>query len=725
MIPLTTTSQVVTGAAQVVGLAVLAATIAAIITVSYRWVTREQVPVGLALLGGLAGVAVYVSATPTLGEVIGGETSVLRAALYNIVAFAVSAGSAVGGHRFGDGFARDVLFSDPDTESEQNVSELLETVGRVTVVDIPEQVDDVVGYDPVTAETKEALAGERFVFPQRLTPAEIDERVRSRIRTDYGVGTVDLELAPDGTVEHIGVGSNAAGIGPTLPPATNAVAIRADPAFDASTGDIVQVWESDSMRRVLTGELRGVAGDVVTVAINSADTPKVDPTREYRLVTLPVEDRPAREFASLLRAAEESFASVTVEAGSPLHGLPVGAVRPTIVSVRPEGSEPLALPSREYVLSAGDLVFAIGTPNLLRKLDRATEPLDPSVVSTTTTESRTTPEPTQTGDEEQAASEAGTDKILDQSSDEPGRSEFPNTPETTDSAPEPADSPSPPDQTDSGQSEPATAGKADQSSFDELKADYESGGDWDEDDEDESETQSIEELAGGDGGSDGTTDGTTSFDELKAEFESGDADWSDDTADESVAAEQSADEEGSDESLDDSDDLMSLDEADISFEDESEEDRGGLESAGFDDDIEDGDLDAGFDDDTEDGLDESDDLSSLDVDEAEDLSEIEMDESGGESLFDDDPFDDDSLFEEAEEPLADEDALTDDESETAEDNEDEEDEDDEADDSDEDDGDDSGGGTSFAQLKEEFESGDADWEDDVSDSPGGDMRLDE
>lgn len=38
---------------------------------------------------------------------------------------------------------------------------------------------------------------------------------------------------------------------------------------------------------------------------------------------------------------------------------------------------------------------------------------------------------------------------------------------------------------------------------------------------------------------------------------------------------------------------------------------------------------------------------------------------------------------------------------------------------------DGGGSKSFAQLKEEFESGDADWEDDVSDSPGGDMRPDE
>ena len=33
--------------------------------------------------------------------------------------------------------------------------------------------------------------------------------------------------------------------------------------------------------------------------------------------------------------------------------------------------------------------------------------------------------------------------------------------------------------------------------------------------------------------------------------------------------------------------------------------------------------------------------------------------------------------------------------------------------------------SSFRDRKAEFESGDADWTDDVSDSPGGDMRLDE
>ena len=727
MIPLTTTSQVVTGAAQVVGLAVLAATTAAVVTVGYRWVTREQIPAGLALLAGLAGVAVYVSATPTLGEVIGGETSALRAALYNIVAFAVSAGGAVGGHRFGDGFARDVLFVDPVSEDDGNVSELLETVGRVTVVDLPERIEDVVGYDAVPEETKEALAGERFVFPQRLTRAELDERLRARVRADYGVGTVDLELAPDGTVEHIAVGSKAAGIGPTLPPATNAVAIRADPAFDASTGDIVQVWEAESMRRVLTGELRGVAGDVVTVAINSADTPKVDPTREYRLVTLPVEDRPAREFASLLRAAEESFASITVEAGSPLHGMPVGALQPTIVTVRPEDREPVALPLGEYVLSPGELVFAIGTPTLLRKLDRAAEPLDPSVVSTTTeaSESRTT----QVGETDQAAMETGGDETSeqgstpDQSADE---SISADSPEVDASLEQGGDSPSVADPSDSSGSEPATAGKADQSSFDELKAEYESGADWDEEDDgdDESETQPIEELAGSDdSGDDGdeTPDSGASFDELKAEFESGDVDWEDDD----TTAEPTADEEGEDDdgSLDDSNDLVSLDEADISFGDETEaEPEDDLKAAGFDDGSGLGD---GFDTDGfDDGMEEGDDLSSLDVDEAEDLSEIETEEGSDDGLFDDDPFSDDSLFEEDEEPLADDERPAEDENADDEDDEDEEEEEEEdADEGDE--SDDSGGGTSFAQLKEEFESGDADWEDDVSDSPGGDMRLDE
>ena len=371
-----TADQLVSSATQLFGLAVLTATLTAVVALGYRWYVRERIPLSLALLVGLSGVAVYLNTTTALGEVIDGEVDTMGVALYNIVAFLFGAGGALTGHRIGDAFGQDVLLEGPGGAVEGELSRLVKTVGRVTVVTLPEEIEDVVGYDNVPERTKTTLAGQQFVFPRNLTVAELDERLVSRLKTDYGVGTVDLELGDDGTVEYLAVGSRAAGLGSTLPPGTNAVALRADPAFAASTGDLVQVWDSEPVRRVLTGEVRGIADDTVTVAIDSAETSNVDSTRRYRLVTLPVEDRPSREFASLLRTADETFTSITVESGSPLHGMPLGALDVTVVAVKPAAAEPVILPANDYVLAPGAAFSVIALPELLRRLERASESLD-------------------------------------------------------------------------------------------------------------------------------------------------------------------------------------------------------------------------------------------------------------------------------------------------------------------------------------------------------------
>ncbi|WP_225335068.1 TrkA C-terminal domain-containing protein [Halomicrobium urmianum] len=369
-----TAERVVTAVAQIAGTAALAGLLAGVVALLYRWYVRERVPRGLALLVGLAGVAVVVNTTPLLAQEIGnvdGDVEVL-AALTNVTLFVVGGLGATAGTRLGDALATD-LFAATGRDVDADVSEIVQSVGRVTTVALPEEIDDVVGYDPVPEATTETLSGRRFLFPRRLTRVELRERLVSRLKSDYGVGHVDVELAEDGSVEYLAVGSRAAGIGPTLPPATNAVAIRADPAHAASAGDLVQVWETDPVRRVLTGELRGVAGDVVTVAIDAADTSKLDPTERYRLVTLPVQDRPDREFASLLRAADETMATVTVESGSRLDGARVGDVEVTVAAITREDVRPEPLPAADRTLEPGDVLYAIATPDLLRRLSEAAE----------------------------------------------------------------------------------------------------------------------------------------------------------------------------------------------------------------------------------------------------------------------------------------------------------------------------------------------------------------
>ncbi len=381
-----TTEDPVLLVAWLLGVGFAAAVAAGLVAVVYRWYVRERVPTGLGVLFGLTVVSVYVGATGALGAVISdpqAEAAILQTSdvLPNLGAFALGAAGSSVGIRVGDAIGTDLFAATGGRTVDADVSEIVQTVGRVTSVKLPDDIDDIVGYDPMPEETKASLAGKRFLFPRRLTKTELRDRLVSRLKTDYGVGHVDLELGDDGTVDYVAVGSRAAGIGPTLPPATNAVAVRADPANAASSGDLVQVWDTDPHERVLTGELRGVAGDVVTVAIDAADTPKLDPTREYKLVTLPVQDRPDREFASLLRAADETMGTITVPAGSELAGTPIGELGVTVAAITQPDSPPEPIPSRERVLDDGDVIYAIATPEALRRVETAANRQRPAATS--------------------------------------------------------------------------------------------------------------------------------------------------------------------------------------------------------------------------------------------------------------------------------------------------------------------------------------------------------
>ncbi|MFT4945796.1 MAG: hypothetical protein ACI8TL_000023 [Natronomonas sp.] len=684
---------------QLLGIAAMAALPAAVAAFVYRSVAEEQIPGWLAVAVGVSVAALYLGTAPAL-EVLLDETdpAPLAAALFDIGGLVGAVGGAALGRAVGDRFGTEVLVWSPTHETDEAVSQLARTVGRVTTVSLPVTIEDAPGYDPVARRTKENLAGAQFVFPRGLTVDELEKRIAEQLRSDYGIGVADMRFDRDGTLASLAVGTRAAGIGATLPPATNAVAVRADPGFSASTGDIVQVWEPDSMQRVCTGELRGVADDVVTIAIDAADTPKVDPSRRYRLVTLPVNDRPDREFASLLRAAEETFSTATVEAGSPLHGLPVGALDLTVTAIRPDDGDPVPFPDRTYRLAPGDLLFVIATPGDLRRLEDGVTALDPSVASTQRLSVDETPpaEGIQTGEPTATAREEPT-----------GEDGLP-------AGSGPAETPAPSTESEGDDGE-AISGKAGSDSFKEIKANFE------ESDPSTESSEPADDTA--EAGATETTD-TASFDELKSEFESGEADWdetepgresardADQSADQQPSGEASeaahsddelpesddieiafADEEDRADEADSDDELVSLDEADISFDDETD-DAGDGELGGID-------IDDDLQGDADDAV--SDDIGDLDFedDEDEDVSELDLAEEDG--LFSD--VDDGDAVEDDEESGGDDTA------------------DQAADDGDDDDSE--GGGTSFSELKEEFESGDADWEDDVSDSPGGDMRLDE
>ncbi|WP_251328032.1 potassium transporter TrkA [Haloplanus pelagicus] len=364
---------------QLIAFVVGAALVSGVAALTYRWYTKLRLPLWLSILLGLSTVALTLNTVGVFTDLLSGEMAIFSPArvVFNVLALGTGAVAAPVGRLVGDRIATDVFAVAGARELDVELSRIVRSVGRITDVTLPEDpgdIADIEGYDPVAAATKEALAGKTLIFPRRLTLADMEARLVTRLQDDYGVGNVDAELSADGTVEYLALGSRATGIGPTLAPGTVAVAVRADPANAASPGDRVQVWRTDpEPKRLLTAELRAHAEDVATLAVDEEDTTRLDAAETYRLVTLPSEPRAEREFASLLRAAEETMYVITVAAGSDLVGTSVDALDVTVVAVKGEdgGIDTLA---RDRTLAAGDEVYLVSRPEAFRRLESRSRP---------------------------------------------------------------------------------------------------------------------------------------------------------------------------------------------------------------------------------------------------------------------------------------------------------------------------------------------------------------
>lgn len=360
--------------ARILVLTVVAAFFGFCIGAVHRWYAAEQGPDGLAVLVGVSVVALYLNTAGALGEVVGGQQDFIaaEAAVFNVVTFFIAAVAAAGGNRLGDRTAAGVFAISGGKRLDRDVGRLVKTVGRMTTVKLPDDIDDIVGYDPVDAETKADLAGRTLVFPRRLTTEELRARFEERLRDDHGVGHVDVEFDDCGQISYLAVGSRVSGLGPTLQRGNAAVAVRADPPNNASPGDVVQVWSADApAERLATGELRGTAGDIVTLSMNASAARSLSPDKSYRLVTVPVQPRADREFARRLRAAAETMAAVTVAEGSPLVGTALNTLDVAVAAVRTADGEVDVVPPGDRLLAAGETVYAVSRPQHLRRFEES------------------------------------------------------------------------------------------------------------------------------------------------------------------------------------------------------------------------------------------------------------------------------------------------------------------------------------------------------------------
>ena len=365
--------------AQVLSLLLLAAGIATVAGFVFRWYAHDTLAEGIAILLGLSGIALVLNTTAALGLALSGEAEAIENdAVFTLAAFAAGTVGSDLGRRLGDLLgSRFAEVSRLPSRLDTEVSQLVKAKGRVLRVTLPEEIGDIDGYDPVPPETKTNLAGETLLFPRRITQAELRTRIVDRLKNDYDVGHVDVDLDETGSVQYLAVGSRAAGIGPTIDPGSVAIAIRADPAYAASPGDHVEVWRpGETPTRIARGELRAAVKDVVTIVVDAEDAAALAPEGPYKLVTTGARPNVDREFASLLRSADETMSAITIETGSSLVGSTPAGLKVTIAAIR--GAEDVdALPTRSRIFAPGDVIYAVGRPDRLRKLEAAARGVPP------------------------------------------------------------------------------------------------------------------------------------------------------------------------------------------------------------------------------------------------------------------------------------------------------------------------------------------------------------
>jgi len=368
---------------QLVGLSLLAAFVSGAAAFLFRWRVGTSFPEGPGLLLGLAAVGVVLNTRLVLVQFLGeeGEALAFGTVVVDLGIFLVCGVAAFGGWYAGDRLGSVERFS--RLTIQPTLSPLVRATGRYITVSLPDEIADIEGYDPVSEATKTALAGATYTFSRGLTVDGLRAALETRLKMEHDIGHIDVDLVADGTVEFLAVGRRVSGIGPTLPTGSAATAIRADPAFSASPGDTVQIWDPTTDRRLGTAELRASVDRIVTISARESVVAAVDPRSEYRLMTLAADERADRAFAAMLRRADETMSAVDVAEGSTLASRTVGELGLSVIAIRAADGTTSTIPTRGRPLSAGDRLFAIGHPTQLRRLEAAatgTAPYEPPAV---------------------------------------------------------------------------------------------------------------------------------------------------------------------------------------------------------------------------------------------------------------------------------------------------------------------------------------------------------
>lgn len=239
-------------------------------------------------------------------------------------------------------------------------------------VRIPDEreIDDIPGKPRVSVGLKRRLSGAEFLLPADLPREELENRVRRRLLTDWGLGDVELELDRKGRFIYLAVSAKEQGLSGGLKEGHVAFPMKYEAAPSGlSPGDYVRIYSEGNLL-IDSAEVRGLdeANKTITLVLNAEDLERCVGKEAVQVVALP---RPrkglsVKEIMSRNVCSVEPDASL-LEAISMINERRVGSV------IVVKGDKPLG------ILTDRDILQRIGKGRInlksMKARDLMSEPL--------------------------------------------------------------------------------------------------------------------------------------------------------------------------------------------------------------------------------------------------------------------------------------------------------------------------------------------------------------
>ncbi len=130
-------------------------------------------------------------------------------------------------------------------------------------------------------------------------------------------------------------------------------------------------YRKTKAKRLVTGEVRGIYEDIVTLAVHQLETKYLEDETNYKLVTLPHEAQIEKELISILRSAKETMRTIEISESSPLTGIAIGGLDINIVAILYEDGNIEVIPKRNTIIQPGSTVYTIAKQEEIKKFEIA------------------------------------------------------------------------------------------------------------------------------------------------------------------------------------------------------------------------------------------------------------------------------------------------------------------------------------------------------------------